>query len=326
MLNSVFFFTWENVYTLRQELHKWKTAFVEKYWSDSLFVFNSENWDNWVVNQALYAWGLFVSKKLVILEGIPKESNQDWWIPQDKIDKFLVDFENNQKFLTADTIVAFVSSKPDKRTKLYKWLSSNAQLKEFPVYREAKVKTFIKENLSPLQISEEGLNYFLEKIWADLFRLSSEIEKLKYVVKEWEVTREMIDTYCFWMTEENAFSVFDALFESPKNAVKMIENMQNEGKDWNAVLPPLQWSLKVILTFIDYANQWIRDSKVIAAESKLAPFTVSKNIGNMDLYLSHQGKLENLFKTIVDVEYSIKTGKYPDTYFWLTVKKAFLGF
>jgi DNA polymerase III delta subunit len=76
----------------------------------------------------------------------------------------LVDFENNQKFLTADTIVAFVSSKPDKRTKLYKWLSSNAQLKEFPVYREAKVKTFIKENLAPLQISEEGITYFLEKI------------------------------------------------------------------------------------------------------------------------------------------------------------------
>jgi hypothetical protein len=58
----------------------------------------------------------------------------------------------------------------------------------------------------------------------------------------------------------------------------------------------------------------------------LAPFTVSKNIGNMDLYLSHQGKLENLFKTVVDVEYSIKTGKYPDSYIWLTVKKLFLDF
>jgi hypothetical protein len=49
-------------------------------------------------------------------------------------------------------------------------------------------------------------------------------------------------------------------------------------------------------------------------------------MGNIDLYMSHQDRLVDLFKTIVDVEYSIKTGKYPDNYFWLTVKKSFLGF
>ena len=92
MLNSVFFFTWDNVYTLRQDLQKWKSSFVEKYWSDSLFVFNSENWDNGVVNQALYAWGLFVQKKLIIIEGVPKDLAQDWGIPQDRIDKFFTDF------------------------------------------------------------------------------------------------------------------------------------------------------------------------------------------------------------------------------------------
>jgi hypothetical protein len=46
MLNSVFLFTGDNVYTLRQELQRWRSSFVEKYGEDSLFVFNSENWDN----------------------------------------------------------------------------------------------------------------------------------------------------------------------------------------------------------------------------------------------------------------------------------------
>ena len=326
MLNSVFFFTWENVYTLKQELHKWKSAFAEKYWSDSLFVFNSENWDNWLVNQALFAWGLFVSKKLVILEWIPKDTSQDWWIPQDKIDKFFDDFEANQKYLTWDTLVAFVSSKPDKRTKVVKWLLENAQVKEHAVFREPKIKAFIKENLLPLQISEKGVDYLLEKIWRNLFRLSSEIEKIKCVVKDGVVTKEMIDNYCFWMTEENAFSIFDELFKSPSDAVKMLENIQKEWKDWNAVLPPLLWSLRIILTIIDYVKQWIKDSSIIASECKIAPFTVSKNMGNIDLYMSHQDRLVDLFKTIVDVEYSIKTGKYPDNYFWLTVKRSFLGF
>ena len=159
-----------------------------------------------------------------------------------------------------------------------------------------------------------------------MFRLSSEIEKLKFVIKEWEVTNQMIDTYCFWMVEENAFSIFDELFVSPVSAVKILENMQNEWKDWNAVLAPLLWSLKVILTVIDYANQWIKDSKLIASECKLPPFAIAKNMKNADLYLSHQDLLKNLFRTIIDTEYSIKTGKYPDNYFWVTLKKAFLWF
>ena len=326
MLNSVFFFTWDNVYTLRQDLQKWKSSFVEKYWSDSLFVFNSENWDNGVVNQALYAWGLFVQKKLIIIEGIPKDLAQDWGIPQDKIDKFFTDFEANQQFLTGDTIVVFFSYKPDKRTRMFKWLSENVQVKEYPLYKDSQLKTFIKENLKPLSISDEAVDYFLEKIGTDMFRISNEIKKLKFVVKEWSVTNEMIDTYCFWMVEENAFSIFDQLFTSPVSAVQILENMQKEGKDWNAVLAPLLWSLRIILVVIDYANQWIKDSKLIASECKLPPFAIAKNMKNSDLYLSHQGALKNLFRTIVDTEYSIKTGKYPDTYFWLTVKKAFLWF
>ena len=326
MLNSVFFFTWDNVYTLRQDLQKWKSSFVEKYWSDSLFVFNSENWDNWVVNQALYAWGLFVQKKLIIIEGVPKDLAQDWGIPQDKIDKFFTDFEANQKFLTDDTIVVFFSYKPDKRTRMFKWLSDNVQVKEYPLYKDSQLKIFIKENLKPLTISDEVVDYFLEKIGTDMFRISNEIEKLKFVVKEWNVTNEMIDTYCFWMVEENAFSIFDQLFVSPVSAVQILENMQKEGKDWNAVLAPLLWSLRIILVVIDYANQWIKDSKLIASECKLPPFAIAKNMKNFNLYLSHQGALKNLFRTIVDAEYSIKTGKYPDTYFWLTVKRAFLWF
>jgi hypothetical protein len=57
------------------------------------------------------------------------------------------------------------------------------------------------------------------------------------------------------MVEENAFSIFDQLFVSPVSAVQILENMQKEGKDWNAVLAPLLWSLKIILVVIDYANQ-----------------------------------------------------------------------
>jgi hypothetical protein len=51
---------------------------------------------------------------------------------------------------------------------------------------------------------------------------------------------------------------------------------------------------------------------------------VAKSIKNINMYLTHQVSMRNLFRRIINIEYLIKTGKYPDAYFWLSVKRAFL--
>jgi DNA polymerase III delta subunit len=49
-----------------------------------------------------------------------------------------------------------------------------------------------------LKIGDEELDYFLEKIGNDMFRISHEIEKLKYGLKEnTPITKNSIDEYCF---------------------------------------------------------------------------------------------------------------------------------
>lgn len=325
MLNSVFLFTGENIYALRQEFQRRKTTFIEKFWVDSLFLFNNENRDVWAIKQALYAWGLFVAKKMVIIEGVPKDMAQDWWLSADKIDKFFADFESNSHLISGDTTVIFLSYKPDKRTKTYKWLIENAQLKNFDLYKEPQLKAFIKDKIQPLSIWAEELDYFLEKVGNDMFNIANEIEKLKYWLKEnTPVTKEIIDTYCFWIVETNAFELFDTLFSSPSLAVQQLQKLQNEWKDWNAISWPITWSLKVFLTLIDYWNRNIKDSKQIIAETKLSPFVVAKNMKKMDMLLAHQEEIKNLFMELLDVDYAIKNGKYPDTYYWITLKKLFL--
>jgi hypothetical protein len=52
--------------------------------------------------------------------------------------------------------------------------------------------------------------------------------------------------------------------------------------------------------------------------------TVATNIKSMDLLLKHQETIKSMFMSIIDIDYAIKNGKYPDTYFWLTLKKLFL--
>lgn len=164
MFFSVFLFYGENTYALRQELQRRKTNFLEKYGQDTLFHFSYQNWDLAQIKQALYAGGLFVSKKLIILEGIPKDSSDDNALSTDKIEKFFEDFQQNAQFLSPDTVVILLSNKPDKRTKPFKRFSENVQLKAFDPYKEPQLKSFVIQHLHPLQITDEVVNYFLLKV------------------------------------------------------------------------------------------------------------------------------------------------------------------
>ena len=215
--------------------------------------------------------------------------------------------------------------KPDKRTKTYKRLSENVTVKSFDNLKDSQLKQFVKDQVSPLIIWSDEITYFLDKVWTDMYRISNEIEKLKYWLKEGTtITKEIIDKFVFWLIDSNTFALFNKLFKNKIDAVRYLEKLQNEWKErWNLIWP-ITWNLKVFLTLIDYGNRWIKDSKQIIAETKLAPMTVATNIKNMDLLLKHQETIKSMFMSIIDIDYAIKNGKYPDTYFWLTLKKLFL--
>ena len=72
-----------------------------------------------------------MTKKLVIIFGVPGDKVTDNKISASKLEQFEQGFYSRLEYLSADTIVVFVSYDPDKRLKLFKALSETAQLKEF---------------------------------------------------------------------------------------------------------------------------------------------------------------------------------------------------
>lgn len=179
MLKNAFLFHGENTYTLQHTLQERKLGFAQKFGAESIFEFSSQNRDLGQIKQALYAGGLFVQKKLIILYGIPKDTNDANALAADKIEKFFEDLQQNIALIPEDSLLVLVAYKPDKRTKPFKRCLENLQNKEFPLYKEAQLKTFLKEQLAPLPVSEEILSYILLKIGTDMRRLASEAQKLK---------------------------------------------------------------------------------------------------------------------------------------------------
>lgn len=139
-----------------------------------------------------------------------------------------------------------------------------------------------------------------------------------------QVEKTDIDYYCFGLVEGDAFKIFDQLFVSSKLAVQSIEKMQEDGKNWNEVQGLLLWGLKIYLTLLEYDKMGIRSAKEIIAETKLHPFVVNKNLKYLAELRKHERFLIQFFKGLIDLEYAIKTGKYPDSYYRLTVKEFLL--
>jgi len=91
-----------------------------------------------------------VSKKLIIIFGIPKDTDSENKINEAKYTEFENKFMNSVENLSEDVILCFVSFTPDKRLKLYKFLAENVSIKTYDKLKEAELKLFIKQKLGDL--------------------------------------------------------------------------------------------------------------------------------------------------------------------------------
>lgn len=88
MKENVFLFTGDSPYLLREELKKWKRSFAQKYGEQHIFSFSSDNFDIPQIIDTIFSGGLFVTKKLVIIFGVPGDKVTDNKIGASKLEQF----------------------------------------------------------------------------------------------------------------------------------------------------------------------------------------------------------------------------------------------
>ena len=323
-LKKIYLFTWENSYTLTKELKRWKDGFAEKNGSESIFVFNRENWDYGQIKQTIFSGGFFVTNKLVILEWIPLDTEKSNAIKADEIEKLAEDIMNYP--LPGEVLLICVSYKPDKRSRFYKWFDSNATVKSFAPLNERELPIFIGQEWKDLNLSSATIDALIKKVWNEQFRLASEVDKLRYRKKYYskDITSEVVEEVCFGMMEEDVFKLLDLALSDTNAAVKFIQWLQNDGLDWNAVNGSFAWGLRNYLLVLDYADHWITDSKQIASELKQNPWAIMNITKKLSFIKEKRNLIENLFKSIVDIDYDIKNGNAQAENYFFTIKKVLL--
>lgn len=325
MLSNVILFTGEERFLLDKELLRRKEGFAQKFGSEAIFSFDFENLDVGMIKQAVYGGGLFVTKKMIVISGIPYEwLNRPSKDQQDQVEKFADDLMAKEGKIPEESMLVFVSAKPDKRLKLYKFLERNAMVKSFDQYKESQLKDFIISQLPGVYIPNDVVEYFLFKVGADLYRLRFECEKLKTrceVKNIKTVDQVLVDKIVFGQVETNAFVLLDALFTNTRQAIQIIDKIQENGEDRNAFAGMLYRSLKLSIFIVDLVANGIKDSKEIAAAMAANPRQISKSLKQLKQLQEHSPDMKIFYSKLVELDYAIKSGRYPDTYFWLGIKK-----
>lgn len=327
MLNNIFLFTGGEKYLLDQELSRWEKSFAEKFWKDAIFSFNSENFDIGDIKQSIFAWGLFIAKKLIIIHGLPTDTDASNKISVEIAESLTNEIIAKEGIIPGDTILAFVSYKPDKRGKLYKFLGKNATIKEFKKLSPIGLKNFAKKELEWVDIDINTIEYFLIKVGDNLYRIINEWNKLKtrYTTNNKRITNEIVDLLVFGQTETNWFIFFDNFFDDRKQNLNTLRKFEEEWTNRNQFMWTLCRWLKLYLYMLDMNKQWITDSKTIASIIKIHPFAINKNLKNIQKIKENEEQIRKFYQQLIVLDNDIKTGKVPDTYFRLWVKKMMIN-
>lgn len=330
MLSNVFLFTWEENYLLDKEISRRKQNFTEKFGKDAIFAFNNENFDLGQVKQSIFAGWLFVEKKLVIIYGLPTDSDTSNKISATISESLTNEIIEKEWIIPADTILIFISYKPDKRGRLYKFLDKNGTIKTFKKLSGIELKNLVKNELSWLKIGNDTIDYFIIKVWDDLYNIINECNKLKTRHSVWgrssnEVSTDTIDLVVFGQTTTNNFAFFDNFFHTSQENLKIIDKVQEEWTNRNLFMGTLYRGLRTYIYILDLYDQWITDSKIIASMTKTHPFVINKNLQNIKKIQERKPYIKKFYKGLIVLDSSIKSGKVPDSYFRLWIKKLIMN-
>ncbi len=234
---------------------------------------------------------------MIIIKHIPTDGFHK--LPAKAQEEFVDAYTKQAANISPDTIVIFVSYKPDKRVKFYKYLQKNAQIKEFNTLRDSQRKSHIQTRSKGLQWEADALDYFLLQVGSDMYRLQSEREKLRMwtqVHNKNTINKTDIDTVVFGQVQANTFALFDYLFTDVNKALILVDQMRDDGTNRNEAIGAMYRGIILFIMMVDSHREGLRDPKSISKRIGYAPFAVSKQYGRIQTFVQQEQNIKNIYQ------------------------------
>lgn len=317
---KTYLFTWEESYLLHKELKKRKEWFIAKNGPDTVISLSlGENTTTEIV-QTMCSSGLFSEHKLIIIYNIPWETTSPWWTTD--LEEHIIHQWNN---LNSDYFFIFVSPKPDKRKKAFKFFSEHCEVKTFgkmdmrtlPKFISEEIHQYLNENYQHITIDPAIVHEIITIVWDDGRNLANECHKLALAITIWKnISKELLHEILTPLTESSNFAILEDLIKQSPSIYNTLDNLSSQWEARQGIQGSLLRWLKSIVAF------WLCvQDKQDAKWLWLPPFTLSKYNGNKESILWHLSAYQSLYRDLIDFDYQVKTGNASDTWYRLFIKE-----
>lgn len=212
-----------------------------------------------------------------------------------------------------ETILVFVESEVDKRSRLYKAVKTSGRIVEMGRQDTRTLTTWVlgtlrKENK---KITSDAMALFLEKAGDDMENIEHELEKLlSYTGSRQGIEWSDVEEICTVTTESRIFEMIHAVAEKQqKKALELYYDLLSLKEPPMRILFLIARQFNQMLQIKDLREQGF-DNQAIASKAGIAPFIVKRSAAQA----AHFSKkvLQKAVEDCVDAEEAVKTGRLGD--------------
>ncbi|MBQ7105680.1 MAG: DNA polymerase III subunit delta [Bacilli bacterium] len=254
------------------------------------------------VIEDLDTYNFLVEKKVIVCDNA-------WFLTGSKtrgmIEQNVDSFTKYLNNPSSENILILICDKLDERKSIVKLLKEKATF----IDNEISINKIIKSRLEDFKMEDYVIKYFIEYCGNDNEKILNELEKLKcYKYSDKIITYDDIDSIVLKTFNDNVFSLIDAIMnKNKKKAIKLYEDLLNNGEDINKILSLLADQFRMIYNGKILLKEYNNNYKEVASILDIHPYRFQKSIES-----SYNYSLKDVLKyleMIDDIEIDIKTGK-----------------
>lgn len=308
--SNLFLMAGEDTFSLLQEVKRWKDAFVEKHGDTDLEELDGESCQIEQIIGSIATTPFLSEKRLVILKNFlsgRKAEEANLLIPA--LEK-----------LSETTILVMAELKdPDKRTSIFKKLSSLATNRLFLKPKGALLNTWIQRRAEASAygraqnqgtfMSTDAAAYLSSLLGDNLFALESEIQKLSLFAQGKSITAEMIDDVVTRSVQKSIFTMTDQLARKDfPGVLTTLRQLQEQGEEAPYIFSMIVRQFRLMLEMRALAEENLPPT-MIAKKMAVHPFVVQNTLRFAKNFTA--GEMKTALQKFLDIDRRLKTGLLP---------------
>lgn len=209
--------------------------------------------------------------------------------------------------------LVFVEKEVDKRGRMFKAVKDAGRAVEFAAQNEATLKKwiFVLAKKEGKKITEQTLNYFLQKTGTDMENISREMEKVFcYTLDRELITEEDLDAVCIRQVHNQIFDMVEAIaMRRQKQALKLYYDLLSLKEPPMRILFLIGRQFNLLMQVKELKEKGCEDKK-IGEKTGLHGFIVRKYALQASRFSMEE--LKNALTACVEADEAVKTGRMSD--------------